>query len=130
GEHTLSKTVVSSKISALAGFVKKRSTCIGCKTVLQKEGTAVCKYCKDKESDLPEGACLLTPFFASQIMQLNALEEKFSRLWTQCQRCQGSLHEDVLCTSRDCPIFYMRKKVQKDLADQDKIIHRFGAPTW
>ncbi|KAI8481510.1 DNA polymerase delta catalytic subunit [Branchiostoma belcheri] len=120
GEHTLSKTVVSSKISALAGFVKKRSTCIGCKTVLQKEGTAVCKYCKDKESEI----------YQKEIMQLNALEEKFSRLWTQCQRCQGSLHEDVLCTSRDCPIFYMRKKVQKDLADQDKIIHRFGAPTW
>ncbi|XP_066276800.1 DNA polymerase delta catalytic subunit-like [Branchiostoma lanceolatum] len=120
GEHTLSKTVVSSKISALAGFVKKRSTCIGCKTVLQKEGTAVCKYCKDKESEI----------YQKEIMQLNALEEKFSRLWTQCQRCQGSLHEDVLCTSRDCPIFYMRKKVQKDLADQDKMVHRFGDPTW
>lgn len=33
-------------------------------------------------------------------------------LWTQCQRCQGSLHQDVLCTSRDCPIFYRRKKVR------------------
>lgn len=33
-----------------------------------------------------------------QIFHLNALEERFSRLWTQCQRCQGSLHEDVLCT--------------------------------
>lgn len=29
---------------------------------------------------------------------LSALEERFSRLWTQCQRCQGSLHEDVICT--------------------------------
>ncbi|KAF7239738.1 DNA polymerase delta catalytic subunit [Varanus komodoensis] len=44
------------------------------------------------------------------VTHLSSLEEKFSRLWTQCQRCQGSLHEDVLCTSRDCPIFYMRKK--------------------
>ena len=26
------------------------------------------------------------------------LEEKFARLWTQCQNCQGSLHADVLCT--------------------------------
>lgn len=33
-----------------------------------------------------------------QIYHLNTLEERFSRLWTQCQRCQGSLHEDVLCT--------------------------------
>lgn len=26
------------------------------------------------------------------------LEELFGRLWTQCQECQGSLHQDVLCT--------------------------------
>ncbi|KAB0396571.1 hypothetical protein E2I00_005850, partial [Balaenoptera physalus] len=32
------------------------------------------------------------------VSHLNALEERFSRLWTQCQRCQGSLHEDVICT--------------------------------
>lgn len=35
-----------------------------------------------------------------------------------------------ICFSRDCPIFYMRKKVQKDLADQDKLIQRFGAADW
>uniref|UniRef100_A0A674E9F1 DNA polymerase n=1 Tax=Salmo trutta TaxID=8032 RepID=A0A674E9F1_SALTR len=62
----------------------------------------------------------------SHIFHLSTLEERFSRLWTQCQRCQGSLHEDVLCTSRDCPIFYMRKKVQKDLDDQEKLVSRFG----
>jgi hypothetical protein len=28
------------------------------------------------------------------------LEAQFAALWTQCQRCQGSLHQDVLCTSR------------------------------
>lgn len=31
-----------------------------------------------------------------------------------------------LSFSRDCPIFYMRKKVQKDLDDQEKLISRFG----
>ena len=40
------------------------------------------------------------------------LEAAYGALWTQCQRCQGSLHQDVLCTSRDCPIFYRRKKVR------------------
>lgn len=29
-------------------------------------------------------------------------------------------------SSRDCPIFYMRKKVQKDLDDQEKLVSRFG----
>jgi hypothetical protein len=40
------------------------------------------------------------------------LEGQYGALWTECQRCQGSLHMDVLCTSRDCPIFYRRKKVR------------------
>ncbi len=40
------------------------------------------------------------------VLGVNDLEAQFSALWTQCQRCQGSLHQDVLCRSRDCPIFY------------------------
>ena len=49
--------------------------------------------------------------YARGLATVNDLEGAFSALWTQCQRCQGSLHQDVLCTSRDCPIFYRRKKV-------------------
>ena len=45
------------------------------------------------------------------------MQQHFSRLWTQCQRCQGSLHQEVLCTSRDCPIFYRRRKAHKDLIE-------------
>ncbi|XP_073427077.1 DNA polymerase delta catalytic subunit [Dendrobates tinctorius] len=119
GEHTRCKTVLTSKVGGLMAFAKKRSTCIGCKATLNHDG-AVCNYCKKKESELHQ----------KEVAHLGSLEEKFSRLWTQCQRCQGSLHEDVLCTSRDCPIFYMRKKVQKDLDDQEKLIQRFGPPVW
>uniref|UniRef100_A0A665UXV3 DNA polymerase delta catalytic subunit n=1 Tax=Echeneis naucrates TaxID=173247 RepID=A0A665UXV3_ECHNA len=115
GDHTRCKTVLTSKVGGLMAFAQKRSTCIGCKAVL-KTDTAVCDFCKKKESEL----------YQKEIFHLSALEERFSRLWTQCQRCQGSLHEDVLCTSRDCPIFYMRKKVQKDLDDQSKLVSRFG----
>ncbi|KAG1674520.1 DNA polymerase delta catalytic subunit [Nymphon striatum] len=115
GDHTRTKIVVTSKVGALSAFTKKRSTCIGCKALLDNEG-AVCKYCKVKESEI----------YQDEIFHLNALEDKFSKLWTQCQRCQGSLHEEVICTSRDCPIFYMRKKVQNDLIDQDKLIQKFG----
>ena len=31
GEHTLTKTVITSKVSALAAFTKKTSKCINCK---------------------------------------------------------------------------------------------------
>ncbi|CAG5135999.1 unnamed protein product [Candidula unifasciata] len=120
GDHTRTKTVVRSKVGGLAAFTQKKSTCIGCKTPLSTEGVAVCQHCKPKESQL----------YQKELSQVQALEEKFSRLWTQCQRCQGSLHEDVLCTNRDCPIFYMRKKIQKDLLEQDKLVSRFGDVTW
>ncbi|CAH1787413.1 unnamed protein product [Owenia fusiformis] len=121
GDHTRTKTIVTSKVGGLAAFAKKRETCIGCKAVLDNNSTdAVCKYCKPKESGL----------YQKEVAHFSALEEKFSRLWTQCQRCQGSLHEEVLCSSRDCPIFYMRKKVQKDLEKSDKLLQRFGNPSW
>jgi len=122
GEHTLVKTLVTAKVGGLARFAKKMATCIGCRAVLPKghENSSVCQHCKPRESEL----------FQKEITSLHALEEKFNKLWTQCQRCQGSLHEDVLCTSSDCPIFYMRKKVQKDLLHQDGVIQRFGDFEW
>ena len=41
-----------------------------------------------------------------------------------------SLVQDVLCTSKDCPIFYMRKKAQKDVADAVTTIDRFTDELW
>lgn len=120
GTHTMSKTVKTSSLGKLAAFTKKRSSCIGCKAVLDDEGVAVCRHCHPLESDI----------YQREMVHLSNLEDKFSRLWTQCQRCQGNLHEDVLCTSRDCPIFYMRVKVRKDLIEQDKLIQRFGPTEW
>ncbi|GFT38521.1 DNA polymerase delta catalytic subunit [Nephila pilipes] len=116
GDHTRTKIVVTSKIGALTAFTKKKATCIGCRSLLDCQGDAVCTHCKPKESEI----------YQTEIAYLNSFEDKFARLWTECQRCQGSLHEEILCTSRDCPIFYMRKKVQKDLSDQEKVVNRFG----
>ncbi len=62
---------------------------------------------------------------AKSLATVNELEQSFSALWTQCQRCQGSLDQDVLCSSRDCPIFYRRKKVQKDLGEAHSLLQRF-----
>lgn len=33
-------------------------------------------------------------------------------------------NQDVLCTSKDCPIFYMRKKAQKDVAESVAVLDR------
>ncbi|XP_067951635.1 DNA polymerase delta catalytic subunit-like [Watersipora subatra] len=117
GDHTRVKTVIMSKVGGLAAFTKKRLTCIGCRAALDnKDGSgALCTYCQAKQSEI----------YQKEVATLQHLEDRFSRLWTQCQRCSGSLHEEVLCTSRDCPIFYQRKKVQKDLGSQQEVIERF-----
>ncbi|KAK2581604.1 hypothetical protein KPH14_002110 [Odynerus spinipes] len=122
GDHTRTKTVATSKVGALAAFTRKKETCIGCKAVLPptREKLALCEYCEAREAEI----------YQSEILTERKLEEKYCRLWTECQRCQGSLHQEVLCTSRDCPIFYMRKKIQMELDTQIKRIERFGIPEW
>merc|ERR1719410_2672469 len=56
GEHTLTRTVVTSKVSALSAFTKKRATCIGCKVPLDNKApsdqTAVCRHCQPKMSSI------------------------------------------------------------------------------
>ncbi|CAG9819660.1 unnamed protein product [Phaedon cochleariae] len=120
GEHTRTKTVVTSKVGALAAFTQKKEVCIGCKAVLPKgyEGEAVCAYCKPKESAL----------YQQELCHRQMLEDRFASLYTECQRCQGSLFEEILCTSRDCPIFYIRKKVQMELESSKSKVARFGDP--
>ena len=64
---------------------------MSCKTPLPAGEMTLCSHCKGKEPEV----------YRRQLGVVNEHEDKFSRLWTQCQRCQGSLHADVLCTSRD-----------------------------
>ena len=68
---------------------------------------------------------MLPGLYTRQIESIDKLSTRASQLWTQCQRCQGSLHQPVLCTSQDCPIFYMRKKVQKDVKNAQSMLERF-----
>mmetsp|Transcript_69065 Transcript_69065/g.218444 ORF Transcript_69065/g.218444 Transcript_69065/m.218444 type:complete len:1084 (+) Transcript_69065:53-3304(+) len=108
GDHTrqISNPTPSAALGGIMKFAKVSKQCLGCKATMQNSVLgSLCKHCKPREGEL----------YAKSLRAVNELEDLFSRLWTQCQRCQGSLHQDVLCTSRDCPIFYRRKKVQKDL---------------
>lgn len=40
------------------------------------------------------------------------------------QRCQGSLHQDVLCSASDCVVFYRRKKAQRDTSEAFTTLER------
>jgi len=79
-------------------------------------GAPLCKNCAGKEVDV----------YANTLQDVNHQQLMFSQLWTECQRCQGSMHQEVLCTNRDCPIFYKRKKVQIDLQAAQAALDRFA----
>ena len=40
------------------------------------------------------------------------------------------IRQDVLCSAKDCPIFYMRKKAQKDVEDANSTLERFDNDLW
>eukprot|EP01006_Ploeotia_vitrea_P059999 TRINITY_DN75127_c0_g1_i1.p1 TRINITY_DN75127_c0_g1~~TRINITY_DN75127_c0_g1_i1.p1 ORF type:complete len:1053 (+),score=125.84 TRINITY_DN75127_c0_g1_i1:30-3188(+) len=124
GAHTR-KVAVATPTKAVGGmmkFAQVKLTCLHCKGAITSasDSKATCESCADKEPML----------YAKTLSKRNYYERQFSRVWTQCQRCQGSLQQEVLCTSRDCPVFYMRKKVQKDLKEQQQVLDRFGSIEW
>ncbi|GAA5952659.1 hypothetical protein JCM10213_005216 [Rhodosporidiobolus nylandii] len=117
GDHTRTVSIVAPTVGGLMKFAVKTVTCLGCKTPLKKDSRnqAVCANCRPRTAEL----------HSKQVVLASQAETAFARLWTQCQRCQGSLHQDVLCTSKDCPIFYMRKKAQKEAVDAVATLDRF-----
>ncbi|KAF2838273.1 DNA polymerase delta subunit 1 [Patellaria atrata CBS 101060] len=118
GEHTRSISLAAPTMGGLMKFTKKTNTCMGCKKPLNgalEKDNAVCKDCRPRFGEL----------YQKSLGRVAAMEVRFSRLWTQCQRCQGSMHSQVICSSKDCPIFYMRMKAKKDVEDASKELVRF-----
>lgn len=120
GAHTRTIKMSTPKTGGLMRFARKSELCKNCKTPLKDDKGALCPNC------INEGPRL----YGNALTQMNYLENKFSRLWTECQRCQGSLHQEVLCSNNDCPIFYMRKKVQKDLSQQSTELAKWEETIW
>ena len=118
GDHTRSISVAAPTMGGLAKFTKKTQTCMGCKKPLigkQEAEGAVCENCRPRIGEL----------YTRSVRKVGELEVRFGRLWTQCQRCQGSMHTEVLCQSRDCPIFYMRMKARKEVEESARELARF-----
>ncbi|KAI9758631.1 MAG: DNA-directed DNA polymerase delta [Chaenotheca gracillima] len=119
GEHTRTISVAMPSLGAgLMKFAKRTHTCMGCKKPLTGKGEtagAVCSNCRPRFGEL----------YQKTLHKVSDLEVRFGRLWTQCQRCQGSMHCEVICSSKDCPIFYMRMKAKKDVEDAGKELVRF-----
>ncbi|VVA97109.1 unnamed protein product [Arabis nemorensis] len=100
GRHMRSKSIDTPSNIGIMKFAKKQPTCMGCKARI-RNGT-VCSDCEGREVEL----------HIKQVCQVAELEELVGSLRSHCQECQGSFHQDILCTS---PIFYRRVKATKDL---------------
>lgn len=121
GAHTRTIKMSAPKSGGLMRFAKKAELCKNCKSPLKPGNKgALCENCVSKAPEL----------YCDALAQMNYLENKFSRLWTECQRCQGSLHQEVLCSNKDCPIFYMRKKAQKDTFQQAEELRKWDETIW
>ncbi len=88
GDHTRTIFVQTPTVGGIVSFAKRTLSCMGCKAALRPGETTVCEYCKPREAE----------FYQEKMSKLHRLEQEFSSAWTQCQRCQGSFHETVLCT--------------------------------
>ncbi|KXX78761.1 DNA polymerase delta catalytic subunit [Madurella mycetomatis] len=118
GDHTRSISVAAPTVGGLMKFAKKTQTCMGCKKPLTGKEESQGAVCADDAPRVGE-------LYKKTLDKVSDLEVRFGRLWTQCQRCQGSMHCEVICSSKDCPIFYMRMKAKKDLEDANRELKRF-----
>ena len=113
GDHMRSIRKSTPKTAGIAAFTVKSRTCLGCRVVLPRTTTGpLCEFCGPNASRI----------YQTELYEVRNLEKQFGSLWTQCQSCQGSIHQTVLCTNSDCPIFYRRKKCQVDLERHQKKI--------
>eukprot|EP00392_Amoebophrya_sp_AT5.2_P000852 g854.t1 len=119
GDHTRKIVNVGGAAGSFGGMLSLARKCLGCKTTLKPSNMAVtggsagsdsgvdlCKYCiKDKGAEI----------YFEKLGEVREKQIEFQKLWTECQRCQDSLHQEVICANSDCPIFYKRAKARMDL---------------
>lgn len=89
GEHTRNIYVPpkGQQTSGLFKFTVVQRTCLGCKNLLKPHQEVVCDTCENKMRDI----------YIERKQELKTFEKQYCDLWVQCQRCQGSLHQDILC---------------------------------
>ncbi|EAY14750.1 polymerase zeta subunit, putative [Trichomonas vaginalis G3] len=123
GKHTLDKRKTPMRIDesekakkgSLFAFVKVSKKCVCGRAAVADGKKPTCSQCDSRIREV----------YQEKMNLIRYTEEEFSKLWTYCQRCQNSLTNENICSSRDCPIFYRRKKVQLELEDTHKLLARF-----
>lgn len=109
GEHmrNVYKPKVSEMKKGLSMFMKVNATCLGCKVLLKDSKAVLCVNCEKQRKQI----------YIEYKQELKLHEKSFSDLWVQCQRCQGSLFQEVLCQNKTCEIFYLRVNAKKKVEE-------------
>jgi DNA polymerase delta subunit 1 len=116
GDHTRTMSIVSSKTLGIGSFAVRGESCLGCRVALEDGQKTLCDHCR------PHAAI----HYSKKLELLRHHEKDFQVLWTQCQACQGSVHERVICENSDCPIFYRRTRAAFDLKEAAETLERFS----
>eukprot|EP01018_Ginkgo_biloba_P018764 Gb_15180 [translate_table: standard] len=136
GSHTRAVSISTPSNSGIMKFAKKQLSCIGCKTPIGKEDQTLCSHCKGREAELYQKT--VTNDYGLNVSGAKALCTK--TFFVQGSECCMPYLMHLSCNSnwqcecsfmpcafviRDCPIFYRRKKAQKDLAEAEVQLERW-----
>ena len=119
GELFQAKKIVKNAATsgALNKFLIVKEMCIGCK---QTNDGIVCSNC------MP----LFPKHYNRAIKEYNNKINTYHLCWAECQRCMGSIMNEVICVNKDCPIFYTRTKIKKGVEEMQKKIDKLNELKW
>eukprot|EP00928_Gymnodinium_smaydae_P049381 TRINITY_DN33127_c0_g1_i1.p1 TRINITY_DN33127_c0_g1~~TRINITY_DN33127_c0_g1_i1.p1 ORF type:complete len:1023 (+),score=215.96 TRINITY_DN33127_c0_g1_i1:250-3069(+) len=102
----------------LAAFVRARAKCLGCRALLSGEAV-LCQACARPERT--------AELMLDTLAAARAREGEAAGLLSECARCEfsfcgGGLH--AACANVDCPIFFRRAKVLRELSDVQESLRK------
>ena len=77
-------------------FATKKQNCVAARlfstiTRAKKTSAPLCNRCEGREAEL----------YLQKLSNVRDQQANFNQLWTECQRCQGSFHQEVICSNKD-----------------------------
>jgi len=122
GEHTRHIVKhISLEAHTIGTFFAPRATCKACGISLTSESAChpdglLCTACEPER----------LPTYMRALGHLQATQVSYARIWTNCQDCQGSRYKEVICTAQECPVFFKRMTLRRDLIRERSVAAKLG----
>jgi DNA polymerase delta subunit 1 len=126
GEHTrhLDFHVTLHSDQGLGRYFTKRIMCRGCKVTLTESNVSphakvehrLCSSCEPRRIE----------YYTTDMEDLRTTERESGLCWANCQNCQGSRFQAVICSAQDCPVFYKRLVLRRDVVVKGKQLALLG----